>query len=283
LKRRSQGPGKRLSRQERRALLSYALFRWESAVTLAVTLILAVFVSDPFQGAVPFWGAWIWIALGASAEALIVVTTLSDPDVRVRIVGQSLRARFTLNAIADVDLRQRVAQALDTREQMETMLQRTRDKKVVARLGVLADAVSDWIAALYMLVEHVDRYRNDAVLRRKRSAISDAIRALESQLAGTTGPGRGRAEIERALADRRAEWAQLEHLDGRVESALSQLEDSQGALGAMYTEMQLIAARSTEGHQIDGRVVEQMHGEIADHIRSLLEIGDEIVESFNRF
>jgi hypothetical protein len=275
-----------MAKQERSALLSYALFRWESAVTMAMTLILVVFVPDPFRGAVPFWGSWIWIALGALAEGLIVVTTLSDPDVRVRIVGQSIRARFGLDAIADVDLRQRIAKSLDTREQMEAMLQRTRDRTLAAQLGVIADAVSDWIAALYTLVQRVDAYRNNTVLRRNRSAIPNAIRTLESQLAGTAGPGPGwpggQAEIERALADRQAAWAQLEHLDKLVESAISELDDSQGALETMYTEMQLIAARSADGHRVEGRVVEQLCGEIADHIRSLSEIGHEIVESLNR-
>ena len=45
-----------LRERERRALLSYAVFRWESAANLALTLILAIFVPDPFRGAVPFWG-----------------------------------------------------------------------------------------------------------------------------------------------------------------------------------------------------------------------------------
>jgi hypothetical protein len=274
-------PGHQMSKRERSALLSYALFRWESAVTLAMTLILAVFVPDPFRGAVSFWGAWVWIALGVLAEALIVLTTLSDPDVRVRIVGQLIRARFGLDAIADVDLRQRIAKSIDTREQMEAMLQRTRDRTVAAQLGVIADAVSDWIAALYALAQRIDHDRNNTVLRRNRGAIPNAIRTLESQLARTTGP-EARAEIERALAARRAEWTQVEHLDKLVESAISELDDSQGALETMYTEMQLIAARSADGHRVEGRVVEQMRGEITDHTRSLSEIGQEIVESVNR-
>lgn len=263
-------------------MLSYALYRWESAVILAMTLILAVFVPDPFRGAAPFWRWWIWIALGALAEGLIVVTTLSDPDVRVQIASQRIRSRFGLDEIADVDLRQRIAQALGIREQMEAMLQRTRDRTLGARLGVLADTVSDWIGALYALVGRVDGYRNDAVLRRHRSAIPDAIRTLESQLAKTAGPGPGRAEIERALADKRADWAQLERLDKLVESAISELDDSQGALETIYTEIQLIAARSVDGHRVEDRDIEQLRGDIADHIRSLSEIEQELDEGINR-
>jgi hypothetical protein len=71
-----------------RALLSFAVFRWESAATLAITLILLFLVPDPFGGSLPFWRPWFWPVLGAIAEALIVVTSIYDPAVRERVVAQ---------------------------------------------------------------------------------------------------------------------------------------------------------------------------------------------------
>ena len=103
-------PNNRSREQERRALLSYAFFRWESAVTLAMTLLLAILLPDPFRGAVPLWGWWMWIVLGVLAEALIVGTTLTDLDVRARIASQLFRDRLNLDALSDSDLRQQLGQ-----------------------------------------------------------------------------------------------------------------------------------------------------------------------------
>jgi hypothetical protein len=93
-----------------RALFSFAIFRWESAVTLAVTLILAVFAPQPL----PFWQWWFWLVLGVIAEVLIVVTSIYDPQVRERVVGEMFREKFDPKEIANPDYRQRVVKAWNT-------------------------------------------------------------------------------------------------------------------------------------------------------------------------
>ena len=75
-----------------KALLSFAVFRWESAVTLAGMLLLAVFVPKPL----PFWQWWFWLILGFVAEVLIVVTSIYDPAVRERVVGEMFEQKFNL-------------------------------------------------------------------------------------------------------------------------------------------------------------------------------------------
>lgn len=238
-----------------RALLSYALFRWESAVTLAMTLILAVFLPDPFRGAVPFWGWWMWIGLGVLAEALIVGTTLTDRDVRARIVSQLVRDRFNLDAILDHDLRQRVVKALDIREQMEVVLQHSRGRVSGASSGgapfgaaplsashwdALGDEVSGWIEGMYRLARRLDEVHDQA-------ALLTEVQALQER---------------------------LEETAGRVDA---QLDDSLGALEAIYTQVQLVAARGA-----DDRRVQQLRREIAAHVQSLSELEREIAESFEQ-
>jgi hypothetical protein len=145
-----------LREQERRTLLSYAVFRWESAVTLAVTLILAVFLPDPFAGALSFWGWWAWIALGAIAVALIAATTVQDPDVHARIASDMVRAQFDLERIEDDEHRLKIVDALDRREQMEVMVQRTPQRGQREQLQAIADDVSRWIQAMYDLALRLD-------------------------------------------------------------------------------------------------------------------------------
>jgi hypothetical protein len=149
-------PFTELREQERRDLLTYAVFRWENAVTLAVTLILAVLLPDPFGGALPFWGWWVWIALGAIAVALIAATTVQDPDVRARVASETVRAQFDLNTIVDGEYRQMIEEALDCRQQIEVIVQRTRQKAQRERLQTIADDASRWIQAMYDLALRLD-------------------------------------------------------------------------------------------------------------------------------
>ena len=47
------------------AVITNALFRWESLVTIAITAILFLFVPAPF----PWWQAWFWIVAGADRRS----------------------------------------------------------------------------------------------------------------------------------------------------------------------------------------------------------------------
>jgi hypothetical protein len=145
-----------LREQEQRDLFTYAVFRWESAVALAVTLILAVFLPDPFGGALPFWGWWAWIALGAIAVALIAATTVQDPDVRARVASETVRAQFDLTQVGNSEHCQKIEGALDRRQQIEVIVQRTRQKGQRERLQTIADEVSRWIQSMYDLALRLD-------------------------------------------------------------------------------------------------------------------------------
>lgn len=164
-------PFTELREQEHRSLLSYAVFRWENAVILAVTLILVVFLPDPFGGALSFWGWWAWIVLGAIALALIVATTVQDPDVRARIASEMVRAQFDLNQIVDDEHRYKIVDALERREQMEVIVQRTRPKAQRERLQAVTDDVSRWIQVMYDLALRLDGERLPA----KPSVDADSV------------------------------------------------------------------------------------------------------------
>jgi hypothetical protein len=271
---------------ENRSLLQYALFRWESAVVLAMTLVLVVFIPDPFRGVLTVWRWWMWIILGGLAEVLIVLTTVSDPGVRARIASDRLRAQFDLDAIVDVDIRQQVAGVLDLWEQMKLVLAhadagtRKRDGRLRASLQAIADDAALWIGALYGLARRLSDYRDQSEpgspLYKHKESISGAIPALEERLA-RTADAQARAQLEREIAGRQALLDELERLDGLAEKAASRLASSHGALEAIYTQMQLVAARGVEG-----RRVQQLRGVVADHIRSLSELDQEIAERYER-
>ena len=59
-RRRAKSLSEELRDRAARTLLSYAVLRWESAITLALTLVLSILARDPFAGALPFWRWWFW-------------------------------------------------------------------------------------------------------------------------------------------------------------------------------------------------------------------------------
>jgi hypothetical protein len=179
-----QGTSTAQDRQEYRALLSYALFRWESAAALALTLILVILVPDPFRGLLPFWRWWFWLVLGILAETLIVVTTLGDPDVRARLSDERLRARLAPNTIANVDYRQTAERALRHRAEIELMLQRTRRKAEREQLRPIVDDVTRWAARIVRFAQQLDDHPHpDQVPAQAESRLQDSLSALETTYA----------------------------------------------------------------------------------------------------
>jgi hypothetical protein len=178
------GPNNAQDTQERRALLTYALFRWESAAVLALTLILVVLVPDPFRGLLKFWRWWFWLVLGGLAETLIVVTTLGDPDVRARLSDERLRARLAAHTIANVDYRQAADRALRHRAEIELMLQRTRRKAQRDKLRPVVDDVTRWAARIVRFAQHLDdRPHPDQTPAQAESLLQDSLGALETTYA----------------------------------------------------------------------------------------------------
>jgi hypothetical protein len=226
-------PSQELQRHASRALLSYAIFRWESAMTWALTLILVVFFQDPFQGALSFWRWWFWAILGIIAETLIVTTSLSDPHAKERVIHDALRARFKPQEIISAEYRAKIDQALAYREQLEVLLQRTRQDTLRAHLTTITRQITDWIDGLCVLVRRLENYRDIYAPQEQVDASADADAALRST----------------------------------IQRAEQQLASSMDALGTLYAQTQLIGAADANGHRM-----QRLHQDIQDQIQSLRDV-----------
>jgi hypothetical protein len=259
-----------LRKRATRALFSFAIFRWESAVTLAVTLILAVFAPQPL----PFWQWWFWLVLGVIAEVLIVVTSIYDPQVRERVVGEMFREKFDPKEIANPDYRQRVVKALEYREQMEVLVQRTRDGALRIHLKATIDDVSDWISNMFSLARKLDHYQGSSVLQQDMRSVPVAIQNLQQRLAKETD-ARVKAQLEQSIESKRAQLEQLERLDKTMERAELQLDDTLSAMGTAYAQMQLIGAKD-----IDSGRAQRLREDIADEVHSLHDVVETMDEVY---
>jgi hypothetical protein len=259
-----------------KALISYAVFRWESAVTLAVTLMLVVFLPDPFRGLVPLWRWWFWVILGVAAEAAIIATSLYDPDVREQVISGMFRERFDPSQIRDANYRQKIAKALDYRDQIEFLLQRARDGVLRMHLEATADDISDWINSMFGLAQRLDGYKNSVMVHQDLRSLPVAIRELEQRLA-VEKDAQIRAQIERTIDNKRAQLKQLQLLENTMERAELQLDETLSAMGTIYAQVQLIGAKD-----IDNSRAQRLRSDIADEVHSLhdiVETMDELYQS----
>jgi hypothetical protein len=249
-----------------RALLSYAIFRWESAVTVAITLILSILARDPFGGALAFWHWWFWVVLGVVAETLIVVTSIYDPGVRERVVATMFREKFDPTEIATPAYRQKVTKALEYREQMEFLLQHTRDGALRTHLEATVNDISDWISNIFTLARRLDYYSRSTILRQDKDVIPRELQALADRIKNETEPA-VRAQLQRSIEQKRAQLEQLDRLDSTMERAALQLDETLSAMGTVYAQVQLIDARD-----IDSGRAQRLQQDIADQVQSLSDV-----------
>jgi len=245
-----------------KALISYAIFRWESAAMLALTLILAVLV--PIK--VPFLPWWLWLILGTLGEVGVIVTSLYDPAVRERVVAEMFREKFNPREIRNKEYRTRIEKALEYRKQMEVLLQHTRDGALKVHLQATIDDVADWIGNMFRLARKLDLYGLDSVLKRDLQTVPREIQALEQRLQNETDI-KVREQLKQSLANKRAQWQHLDMLDNTIERAVLQLDDTLSAMGTVYAQMQLISAKD-----IDSGRAQRLRADVAAQINSLHDI-----------
>ncbi|HFD39499.1 MAG TPA: hypothetical protein ENJ31_06585, partial [Anaerolineae bacterium] len=111
-----------LERKAGRAILTQAIYRWESAALIALTLILFAFVPQPL----PFWQRWFWLVLGALGEAGLVWSSIKDPEFRAKAVAAMFREQFNPRDIKNAGLRQRVEKALEYRDRIDAVIEQNR-------------------------------------------------------------------------------------------------------------------------------------------------------------
>ncbi len=259
-----------IERRARRAIVQYALFRWESAVVIAGAILLSFFLPQPFPG----WPPWGWIALAGVAELLIVYTSLTDPETNARVVAELFRQRFNPREIRDQALRGQLEQALDYHERVERLVQQQRGGVLRDRLADTTAQLGDWLENIFRLARQLDAYQADPIIRRDRAAVPEDLRRLRARLREEDDPG-VRAQLEAALASRESQWRSLEALDNTMDRARYQLESTISALGTVYSQIQLIGAR-----EVDSDRARRLRQDIADQVATLHDLVQAINEVY---
>lgn len=256
-----------LQQRAQGALIQYALFRWESAVIIAVTLVLTFLFRRPFW----WWPPFGWPLLGLIGLALIVYSSLTDAETNARVLVELFQEQFDVTRIKDKALRQQVENGLEYQRRIEMQIRRQRPGLIRDRLEATANQITDWLSNLYQLALRLDAYRNDDLLDRERSALPKEIERLNAQRKAERNPA-VQTQIDQVIESKGKHWQTLRQLDARMTQAVLQLEQSLTALATMYSQVQLIDAQS-----VDSGRTERLQADIREQVARL----NDLVASIN--
>jgi hypothetical protein len=265
-----------LQKEAQSAILQYAFFRWESAVVLAGTIVLALLLPRPF----PWWPVWGWPILGSLGVTGIFVSSLTDAEANAKVLLELFQQQFDPDEIEDPPLRQEVESALTYQRRIETLVREQRSGVLRDRLEDTANQLSDWIANIHELASKLDAYRRDELLARERETVPEEIESLARRRDRERDPGL-REELDRVLESKGKQWQTLRTLDARMEQAELRLEQSTTALSTVYSQIQLVSARdvgSGRSERLEADIREEIN-QLNDLISSIEEISQRRVSA----
>ena len=249
------------------AVITNALFRWESLVTIALTAILFLFVPAPF----PWWQPWFWIVAGLIAEAALVVSAISDPNASAEAVAREFENKYDLKQIRSAVSRKRLEDALEYRRNMLKLSERHSGAMRVQLQQTIAD-VNDWIGQMYDLALHIDSFEGNELVERDRRMVPQQLEKVQIRLRNETDAG-----VQRDLQEQADRLQlQLDNLNATANSvkrAEIQLDSTLSSLGTIYAQMSLLGAKD-----VDSSRAQRLRQDIRDEVTSLQDTIDAMEE-----
>lgn len=245
-----------LERRTLWAMVLYAFFRWESAVTVAGTILLFFLYPRPFV----WWQPWYWIVLGTLGEAALIVASVTDPETGRRVVQDLFREEHNPRQIRDRDLRAQMEKALDYRRRIEEKVLGTREGVLREHLMDSARRIDEWVASIYHLASRLDAYQADTWIAQQLASLPGEIASIRRKMRDEDDPD-VRAQMARAAGQKETQLQNLVKLQNLMEQAQYRLEETLTALGTTYSQLLLIGARdiqSGRAQRLDQDIDEQI-------------------------
>jgi hypothetical protein len=254
-----------LEKRVQKALLQQSFFRWESAVVISLSVLLAFFDSA-FGGGnlIPIIPAWGWLAGGLAAEAALVYSSLTDPEYGRRVVANLLQDEFRPDRLDDKRLREQINEALDYRSRITAAIRERRDTVLRDNLSQTASQIDEWLENIYSLAQRLDRYQKEkTILERDKGRARARLQQLQVELRQEDDPA-VRQQIEVNLESLQRQMETIDHLDNTMDRARLQMENTLSALGTIYSQTMLVGAKD-----IDSGRAKRLRQEIREEVDEL--------------
>lgn len=249
-----------LEERAQKAMIQHAFFRWESAVVIALTLLLTVFGSNLSE----FVPNWVWLLSGIIAEAALVYSSYTDPETGRKVVAEMLQDEFQPERLNDKDLQEKMEEAFDYRSRITAAIKDRRESVLKDNLLETARQIDDWLENIYDLARRLDRYHSEReILLRDKHRAEASIRELEERFEADSDPV-VKKQIEETIRVKRRQLETIESYDKTMERAQLQLETTLSSLGTIYSQTMLVGAKD-----IDSGRAKRLRQDIAEEVQEL--------------
>jgi hypothetical protein len=260
-----QSPRETLEQKVRQSILQEAIFRWENAAIISLSLLLATFTSSvPYINIIPWWA---WLLGGAAAAAGLTYSSMTDPEFGRKVAATLLRNEFEPGRLKSRDLQQKMDQALDYRTRIEQAILEQRGTTIEMELTRTANQIDEWLEHIYNLARRIDRYRNEqGVFGRDLNNSRSRLAELRQNLTQTNDP-QIKQQIEATISALEKQINTLESLDTTIKRAELQLENTLTHLGTIYSQTMLVDAKD-----IDSGRARRLRQEIVDEVTEINDV-----------
>ncbi len=249
------------------AVLANAFLRWESLVTLLLTVILFVFVPQPFE----FWQPWFWLVGGALAQIALVASALTDQEAAQKAVAREFEQKFDLRQIRGRVSRERLQSALEYRKGMMGLAQRHQGAMRLSLQQTVSD-IDDWIGHMYDLALHIDSFEGNDLVERDRKMVPQQLKNTRKRLEMERDPA-VRRELENQIKQLEQQLVNLDATVNSIKRAEIQLESTLSSLGTIYAQMSLLGTKD-----VDSSRAQRLRLEIQDEVAGLQDTIDAMDE-----
>lgn len=259
-----------LEQRATRAILVRAVYRWESAAIIGLMLVLFFLFPNPL----PVWQPWFWLVLGALGEIGLVWSSLKDPDFRAKAVAEIFREKFKAREIKDDELRGRVEKALEYRDRIDTVINKSRAGVLRDHLRDVSRGITDWMESVFRLARRLDAYKSDEMIHQDSQTVEPEIDRLKRRLALEDNDTVKR-QISQAIAQKQIQRDNLRRLENVMERAEFQLESAVTAMGTVYSQIMILGSRDVSS----GRA-QRLQTDINDQVQALQDVVHTMDEVF---
>ncbi|UCC85731.1 MAG: hypothetical protein JSV81_12800 [Anaerolineales bacterium] len=266
-----------LERRARRAIFWHALLRWESAVVIALSLVISAFLGLlGLVGLFPMGWTFAALGIGFLIEAVIFVSSITDEEENARVVAALLRDQYKPRQLQSLKLRGQLDKALEYQGLIARTVRLTRKGVLQDRLARATMSVGDWIEAIYRLASRLDAYERNQVIKQDLRSVPMAIENFKKRLSDEDDLT-VQATLRNTIADKQRQWEHLSHLQNTMEKAEYQLESTLAALGTVYAQLQTIDLRGAEKGHAD-RLREEIDEQVSQ-LQDLSQAMDEVYQA----
>ena len=256
-----------IKEKAQKELLSYAIFRPESAIVISLSLILATLTGlgiIPPEGLSNFW--WAWLLFGLAGEGALVWSTLNDREALQKIIDDMFREELDLSKIRHPDLKKKLEKALEYRQLIVQEIERKENFVLDDHLMNTVRELDDWLEQIYSLAQNLDVYWRDSVIGRDMKQVPHELDVLRNKLVRQK-PGKVRQELERSLETKERQWRSLQSLQETMHRAQLQLDSTLSAMGTIYMQTLNLGAK-----EIDNTRAQRLQADMHEQILSLEDV-----------